>query len=673
MDYSTMKGAARRADDVASFLGRHSGLITRRWLRAVRQHMGIRPASREGFVGLVNQLPRLFAELRGAIAQGSAGPLDVRAQLEAQTHALERWRQGFALDELYLELDLLERCIQTSVREYFATAENREGQVCTHEVVESFFSTAIRSAMREYQQEADLRVVDALAERDAADLARRASEERLRLAAKAAGLGIFEWDPANGEAVWENARMFEITGQAAEAGPLSAKQFAELVVDEDESAALRRALATGNVAESPFHATFRIRRRGSSAPTTVEIFACFMPGRGGRPRLVGTMADVTRRIEGEDALKQADRRKDIFLATLAHELRNPLVPIINAAHLLKKGDLPPSQLRWIQGVIERHARHLASLVDDLLDLSRISAGKVRLLKEVLDIRTIIERAIEINAPAAAARRHRLDAPRLDRTAATLVYGDPTRLTQIVSNLVDNAIKYTPEGGHIQLRLSVRNEAVILEVEDNGIGMEPDSIQTMFRLFEQEGAAGAAKIGLGIGLSVTRALAAMHGGSVRATSEGRGKGSCFVVELPICDEPAGETRTPLRTGEPGARLRVLVVDDNYDAAESLAAVVGQYHQVRTAGSGEDAQRLARDFVPDAAIVDLALPGMSGYSLARYLLNSRESESRLFLIALTGHGQPEDIERSREVGFDHHLIKPARPEEILTLLAKAGRRR
>ncbi|MBN3808811.1 hybrid sensor histidine kinase/response regulator [Paraburkholderia sp. Ac-20347] len=364
--------------------------------------------------------------------------------------------------------------------------------------------------------------------------------------------------------------------------------------------------------------------------------------------------------------------KIFFLATLAHELRNPLAPVINAAHLLKKGDLPPAQLRWIQGVIERHARHLASLVDDLLDVSRISAGKVRLLKEVLDVRTVVERAIEIKAPAAAARRHRLEAPRLDRAPPTFVYGDPTRLSQIVSNLVDNAIKYTPEGGHIQLRMNVRDEVVVLEVEDNGIGMEPDAIQTMFRLFEQEGGAGAPKAGLGIGLSVTRALVAMHGGSVRAMSEGRSKGSCFVVELPLCNEPADEAMMPLRSGDPGARLRVLVVDDNYDAAESLAAVVGEFHQVRTAGSGEDAERLARDFVPDAAIIDLALPGMSGYDLARSLLNSMVPEGRLILIALTGHGQPEDIERSRGVGFDHHLIKPARPEEILTLLANAGRR-
>lgn len=625
-------------------------------------------------MGLVNQLPRLFADLRASIAHGGLEHTERRAVQEAQEHAFERWRQGFALDELYFELDLLERCIQACVREYFAGAATRDGQAGIHEAIESFFSSATRSAMRQYQLQADRRVSEALAERDAAELARRISEERLRFAADAAGLGIFEWDPATGDAIWENARMYEITGQPAESGPLNASEFSALMMEKEEAAQLCEKLQAHSAPGERLHAIFRIRRPGTLMPVVVEVSAQYMAGRGGGQRLVGSMTDITRRVEGEETLKEADRRKDIFLATLAHELRNPLAPVINAAHLLKKGDLPPTQLRWIQGVVERHARHLANLVDDLLDVSRISAGKIRLRKEIFDIRSAIERAIEINAPAAAARRHRLEAPQLDRMPVAFVHGDCTRVTQIVSNLIDNAIKYTPDGGHIQLRVARRGRTVALEVEDNGIGMDPASIQTMFRLFEQEGRADGQKGGLGIGLSVTRSLAAMHGGSVRATSEGRGKGSCFVVELPLCDGPTAEAERADAFAPRSVSLRVMIVDDNYDAAESLAAVVGDEHEVRTAATGEDALALARVFEPDVAILDLALPGVSGYDVAKSLLGERRREkNRMFLIALTGHGQPEDLERTRDAGFDRHLVKPVRPEDLMKLLENIGGRR
>ncbi|WP_430231483.1 ATP-binding protein [Paraburkholderia tropica] len=666
MENTRASEAREIAGEVAAYLDRRRALLTRRWLRAVRQHMGIRPATRDGLIGLVNQLPRLFTELHSSIACGGENRTERRARREAQEHALERWRQGFALDELYFELDLLERCIQGCVREYFTGASTREGQGRVHEVIEAFFSNAIRSAMRQYQAQADRRVNAALAERDAAELARHRSEQRLRFAADAAGLGIFEWDPATGDAIWENARMYEITGQPAESGPLSVSEFATLLVDSDEAARLCQSLKEEGRSEGQFHSVFCIRRRGAPVPVVVEISAQYMTGHAGGERLVGAMADITRRMEVEDALKEADRRKDIFLATLAHELRNPLAPVVNAAHLLKRGDLPPAQLRWIQGVIERHARHLANLVDDLLDVSRISAGKIHLRKEIVDIRCAIERAIEINAPAAAARGHRLEAPRLDRIPAAFVHGDATRLTQIVSNLIDNAIKYTPDGGHIQLRVKSQDRTIIIEIEDNGIGMDHASIRTMFRLFEQEGRAEGQKAGLGIGLSVTRSLAVMHGGSVRATSGGRGKGSCFIVELPQCDEPVVEPEKRDASVLRVAGLRVMIVDDNFDAAESLAAVVGEVHEVRTAATGEDAMALAREFGPDVAILDLALPGVSGYDVASSLLRAEGPANRIVLIALTGHGQPEDLERTRKAGFDHHLVKPVRPEELMKLL-------
>lgn len=667
----------RHTDDgPASYLLGRRFVLTRRWLRAMRTHMHIRPVTREAVKGLVNQLPDIFSELcavlRGGDPDGQSGS---RARRDARAHAQERWRQGFALDELYFELALLERCVQRCVREYFAIVASRDGQTELHETIETFFSDTIRSAMRQYQSQSDRRVSDALAERDAAHQARRRSEERQRMAADAAGLGIFEWDPVTDGAVWENARMFDILGQPLELGPLGLRDFARLLAVPAESERLQEIISDATDSAGGVSAVFRVRRRGAPEPVAIEVSARYMSDASGNRKLVGTIADITRRIEGEEALKEADRRKDVFLATLAHELRNPLAPVINAAHLLQRTNLPQSQLRWIREMIERHAKHLADLVDDLLDLSRISAGKVRLREEVFDIRTAIQRAIEINAPAAAARRHRLHTPRLDHISAIWVKGDLTRITQIVSNLLDNAIKYTPVGGEIRLTLDRRERVVLVVVEDNGTGMDPASIQSMFELFNQETPDGeSGKAGLGIGLSLARSLVAMHGGAVYATSEGRGRGSRFYVELPACDEPEmSGAQDSQASAQSIPVLNVMIVDDNFDAAESLAAIIGEIHRVRTAANGEDALKLADASPPDIVVLDLSLPDVSGYEIAQRLLRKEKCNGWITLIALTGHGQPEDRERTRQAGFDHHLVKPVPPQELLKLLnAIAGRR-
>ncbi len=275
-------------------------------------------------------------------------------------------------------------------------------------------------------------------------------------------------------------------------------------------------------------------------------------------------------------------------------------------------------------MIERHARHLADLVDDLRDFSRISAGKVRLREEVFDIRTAIQRAIEINAPAAAARRHRLHTPRLDHISAIWVKGDLTRITQIVSNLLDNAIKYTPVGGEIRLTPDRRERVVLVVVEDKGIGMDLASIQSMFELFNQERPDGE-EAGLGIGLSLarwSRCIAEPY----MCTSEGRGRGRRFYVELPACDEPemsgAQDSQGSQGAAQSIAVLNVMIVDDNFDAAESLAAIIGAIQRVRTAANGEDALKLADASPPDIVVLDLSLPDVSGYEIARRLLGNEK---------------------------------------------------
>ncbi|WP_434666719.1 ATP-binding protein [Paraburkholderia sp. A3BS-1L] len=660
---------------VADHLVRHRGQLTRRWLRAVSRYMRIRPVNREVAAGLINQLPSLFGELCTVLAGGPPTEIVARRALhDARAHASERWRQGFALDELYLELDLLQRCIQGCVREYFAAAPSREGQTAIHECIDEFFSDAIRGAIAQFQAQQDRRVNDALGDRDRALAAQQRSEDRLRMAAEAAGLGIFEWDPDADAAVWENERMFGITGQSPERGPLSAEDFMAMLDRPEDVAHLRELLDAGRTSSADVHVVAGIRKVASDGHCIVEIAGRFMDDATGQRRvLVGTMADVTRRVHAEDALREADRRKDTFLATLAHELRNPLAPILNAAHLLHRPDLPAPQLRWIQGVVERHAKHLTHLIDDLLDLSRISAGKIRLRKETFDVRIAIGRAIEMNAASAAGHGHRLEVTGM-QGAPLLVHGDPTRLTQVLSNLLDNAVKYTADGGHIRIGVQRMTHRVSIAVQDTGIGMDPALIPQMFEMFEQAPEASrGGKSGLGIGLSVAQSLMTMHGGTIEARSEGPGRGSRFTISLPLCDSPA---RRPHSSGPSGhepapAPRRVLIVDDNHDAAMSLALILDD-HDVQIAGTATEAIRIAKDFRPEIVFLDLGLPDMSGLNVAAQLSKQTDAH-RPFLVALTGYGQPEDREQAREAGFDRHLVKPAPIEEILRLVEDCGQTR
>lgn len=643
----------------------------RRWLRMTSRHLRIRPLNREAAAGLVDQLPSLFEELRAALSGNPASDgINGAALHDARAHARERWRQGFALDELYLELDLLQRCVQACVREYFADAPSRETQAEIHECIEEFFSAAIRGAIAQFQAQRDRRVNDALIDRDRALAAQQRSEERLRMAADAAGLGIFEWDPSTDAAVWENDRMFEITGQPCEQGPLSAEAFLATVEHAEDAARLRALLEAAKQSSSDLHAVAGIRKMQSGDHCVVEISGRFMADSSGqRQVLVGTMADITRRADAENVLREADRRKDAFLATLAHELRNPLAPILNAAYLLRRSTDSESQIDWIQGVVERHAKHLARLIDDLLDLARITAGKVRLRTEAFDVRNAIESALEMNAPAAAAHGHRLEVKGM-AGAPPLVNGDPTRIAQVLSNLLDNAVKYTPDGGHILVLLQRAPGHVSIAVQDDGMGMDPAIIPAMFEMFEQAPEASrGGKRGLGIGLSVARSLMAMHDGTIEASSAGPGQGSRFVIDLPLCDGPGDPPQARTAGAERAAKSRrVLIVDDNHDAAESLALIFDR-HDVRVAGSGAEALKIAADFQPDVVLLDLGLPDMSGLDVAAGIA-TRTGARRPVLVALTGYGQPEDRERTRAAGFDHHFVKPASVEELLRVVENAS---
>ncbi len=389
--------------------------------------------------------------------------------------------------------------------------------------------------------------------------------------------------------------------------------------------------------------------------------------------VAGTTRDVTERKQLESSLVEADRRKDEFLATLAHELRNPLAPIRNAVHLIKMRDPQDETVRRARDLIDRQLQHLIRLVDDLLEVSRITHGQVNLRVEKIRLRDVLDDALEVVRPSAMARHHRLcfELPPPD----LFLTGDSTRLSQVFQNLLDNAVKYTPEGGEISLTAQRHGDEVAVTVRDNGIGISPEVQARIFELFTRVHPSDHIKTsGLGIGLALARQLVKLHAGRLEVRSAGAGSGSEFVATLPLDAFPVVETSEPSQpAGTVVQKQRVLVVDDNRDAAESLAMILSLSGcEVAVAFNGLQALEQIRIFRPDIALMDIGMPGMDGYEVAQRI-RAEPSTRDLALVALTGWGQADDKDRAASVGFDRHLTKPVDPAEldaVLTLKRKGS---
>ena len=367
-------------------------------------------------------------------------------------------------------------------------------------------------------------------------------------------------------------------------------------------------------------------------------------------------------------LKDADRRKDEFLAMLAHELRNPLAPIRNAVEIVRAKASPAPELRWAAEVIDRQVHQMTRLVDDLLDVSRITRGKIDLRKELLEIATVVRTAVEASRPIIEKWGHRLTVTLPERPIRLVA--DPTRLAQVLSNLLHNAAKYTNQGGRIDLTAEAGDDHVILRVKDTGIGIPPESLPRIFDMFTQvEQSIERSEGGLGIGLTLVQRLVEMHGGFVEVHSDGVGKGSEFVVRLPLSTggmDAVGDASDRERRSVPPAR-RILIVDDNQDAVESLAMLLRMHgHDVHTAHDGLEAVGAAAAFQPDTILLDIGLPKLSGYEAARQI-RAREGGADIVMIALTGWGQDEDRRRSQEAGFNYHMTKPVEFDVLQRLMA------
>jgi signal transduction histidine kinase/ActR/RegA family two-component response regulator len=373
-------------------------------------------------------------------------------------------------------------------------------------------------------------------------------------------------------------------------------------------------------------------------------------------------------LDAEDALREADRRKDEFLATLAHELRNPLAPIRNAVALFRTKRGLDAEVQWGHEVIQRQVELLVRLVDDLLDMSRVSRGLVELKRVPVSLSDVISAALETSRPLVEARGHTLEVALQSDSLG--VHGDPTRLAQVLANLLNNAAKFTPPGGRIRLEARRDGRALMLRVVDNGIGIPREMLTRIFDLFAQvDRSLERTTGGLGIGLSLVRRLVELHGGKVEARSAGPGQGSEFIVTLPraLDVDVTTPVAPPMLAARGGAARRVLVVDDNRDSADSLAMLLRVLgHEVEVAHDGVEALRLAARVQPDVVLLDIGLPRINGYDVARQLRQMPWARS-ILLIAVTGWGQDEDRRRSRESGFDRHLVKPVDLAALQNLLA------
>jgi signal transduction histidine kinase/ActR/RegA family two-component response regulator len=393
-----------------------------------------------------------------------------------------------------------------------------------------------------------------------------------------------------------------------------------------------------------------------------------------RERQYQIRSHMEAREQATEALRAADRRKDVFLATLAHELRNPLAPISTGLHMLRlvEAESRDSRLTKITDIMERQLSHLVRLVDDLLEVSRITRGVIDIRHETLAVADLLDGAVDTVRPMLEAMGHEFS---LEQASEPLtVRGDPVRLTQVVTNLLANAAKYTSRGGRIALSARRSGQNVVISVRDNGIGISPAHLQTVFDLFVQvDGTDRRAQGGLGIGLTLVRSLVTMHGGTVEARSEGLGRGSEFIVTLPARTEQVEFVRSTEARPDFSAN-RILVVDDNRDAADTLADLLRALGAtVAVDYRGRSALDRVPTFAPTAVLLDIGMPEMDGYEVARRLRESHPPQKGApLLIALTGWGQESDYRRSELAGFDHHLVKPPNIEQLRALLCTAGAR-
>ena len=516
--------------------------------------------------------------------------------------------------------------------------------------------TALRARMRQFATREHLLELDHVAQ------ALQESEGRLHALFSNAAVGMAEVAP-DGRVTLVNDALCRILGEKR--GVLVGLPLSRVAHSEDRH-------DVEGILEALFqrrNAIFAGERRfvrHDGETIWVKLSISLASESGPEPRGVAVIEDVTERKHAEHDLLEADRRKDEFLAVLAHELRNPLAPIRNSLHILRMSQSPG--IEQVVSMMERQTQHMVRLVDDLLEVSRISRGKIELKRERADLAVILKGAIDTSRPLIEAARHTLEA-KLPPEGELVLDADVVRLSQVFANLLNNAAKYTPPGGHIRVDAEAVGGKATVRVKDNGEGIPQPMLGRVFNMFTQINTGTRAQGGLGIGLTLARTLVHLHGGTIEAFSEGADRGCEIRVILPLAEcaavaaQPDGE---PLSQDRPLARQRVLVVDDNHDAADSLGMLLRFLGaDVEVVHGGREALEAMRRFKPAVVLLDLGMPHMDGLEVARRMREDPEMRGAT-LVALTGWGQREDRRRTGEAGFDYHLVKPADVRTLQSIL-------
>ncbi|MGZ5086929.1 MAG: hybrid sensor histidine kinase/response regulator [Usitatibacter sp.] len=524
--------------------------------------------------------------------------------------------------------------------------------------------TAVQTALRARQRQYNAR--EHLTELDATAKALRDSEMRLKAIFDNAAVGIAELD-ADGRFALVNDSLCRLVGRERES--LLSASMVDVTHGEDrpELETLMRRLFAGGIENFVTERRF-VGSDGAFIWVKLTLSLARITDTHGA-RAVAVIEDITEQKHAAEDLREADRRKDEFLATLAHELRNPLAPIRNSLHIFRLAGVQDPAVARVTEMMERQVGHMVRMVDDLLEVSRISRGKIELRKERVELASVMRNAVDTSLPLIESAKHKLT---VEMPSEPLVLdADPVRLAQVFANLLNNSAKYTPAGGRIGVEVAVEGSMAAISVKDNGEGIPQQMLGRVFNMFTQVNTGSRAQGGLGIGLTLAKTLVHLHGGTVEAFSHGPGQGCEFRVRLPLAKplQQAEEVPAP-RAEEPMLMRRVLVVDDNHDAADSLGMLL-QFlgAEVKVVHDGYAALEAMKTFEPAVVLLDLGMPGMNGLEVARRMREDPVARQAT-LVALTGWGQREDRRRTTEAGFDYHLVKPADLGTLQSILAMGG---
>jgi len=612
---------------------------------------------------VLRQLPDgvLIVDREGRCVMANDQAERMAARFEHAGHAMDRGRHGMPGPAAMLALigEPVRRAVQG---EFFRDAV-LESVTSAGRRVYAVSGAPLRDGAADLA--AAVIVLDDITERTAASAALARALDQTRYLIENTPLAVIEWDRDFVIRLW-NRRAEELFGWSAQEALGRRIDALPMIHEEDAS---KVAGAIGRLLDSATRYVKSSNRNRTRDGRTLccEWYNSVLHDEEGRiDRVFSLVLDVSEREEAMDALREADRRKDVYIATLAHELRNPLAPIANAASLLRGKHLAQDRIEWIAAMVGRQTAQMARLLDDLLDVTRISRGKIELHRAPVELGRLLRDTLQTSMPLIEAGRHQVALALCDEPV--WVDADALRLTQVLANLINNAAKYTPQGGRLGILLKEEAGEARVEVSDNGIGIEPDMLARVFDPFVQVSSAShLAQGGLGIGLSLAKGLVELHGGRLAAHSTGPGQGSCFTVYLPAIAPPPGSEAVE-QPAVLGGRLRrqVLVADDNVDAAESLAWLLrSEGATVEVAHDGAAALRLFSEHPADIVVLDLGMPEMDGLEVAAIL--SRRTP-RPFLVAVTGRGRQEDRAASLAAGFDEHLTKPVAPQQLIDLLSR-----